>query len=337
MGKRKTHIILFISLILVILLLIIINILTGSVGISARDIPGILLKGDKSSVDGRIILDIRLPRIIEAIFLGGALALSGYMLQTFFLNPIAGPYILGISSGAKLLVAILMVCALKAGFAMNSLMLVVAAFLGSLIATGFVLIVSQRVRSMSILIVCGVMVGYICSAITELIVTFADDSNIVNLHNWSLGTFSAAGWSEAWIYIPIVAAGIIAAFLMSKTMEAYQFGEEYAGSLGINIYGFRILLIIVSSVLSATVTAFAGPVSFVGIAMPHVARNLFRSEKPLIIIPASFLLGSAFCLLCDLLARSIFSPTELSISTVTAVFGAPIVISMMIGRRNENV
>lgn len=337
MDRKKTQLILFISLILAILLLIVINILTGSVGISVRDIPDILLKGDRSSAEGRIILDIRLPRIIEALFLGGALALSGYMLQTFFLNPIAGPYILGISSGAKLLVAILMVWALRAGFAMNSLMLVAAAFIGSLIATGFVLTVSLRVRSMSILIVCGVMVGYICSAVTELIVAFADDSNIVNLHNWSLGTFSAAGWNEARIYIPIVAAGILAALFMSKTMEAYRFGEEYAESLGISIYGFRVLLIIVSSVLSATVTAFAGPVSFVGIAMPHVAGNLFRSEKPLIIIPASFLLGSAFCLFCDLLARSLFAPSELSISTVTAVFGAPIVISMMIGRRNENV
>ncbi|MBR4719353.1 MAG: iron ABC transporter permease [Lachnospiraceae bacterium] len=337
MNKNKRCIVLFICLILMMLLLMVINILSGSVGIGAKDIAGIMMRRDVSSVNGKILFDIRLPRIIEAIFLGGALALSGYLLQTFFLNPVAGPYILGISSGAKLFVAVLMVCALKAGFSMNSLMLVIAAFIGSLIATGFVLTVSIRVRSMSVLIVCGVMVGYICSAITEFIVTFADDTNIVNLHNWSLGTFSAAGWNDACIYIPIVVIGIAAAVLMSKTIEAYGFGENYAGSLGINIYGFRVLLIIVSSVLSATVTAFAGPVSFVGIAMPHVARHLFRSEKPLMIIPASFLLGSVFCLLCDLLARSMFSPTELSISTVTAVFGAPIVISMMIGRRSENV
>ncbi len=337
MSKNRRYAILYTILILTIILLVIINILSGSVGIGIKDILTILLNGDKSGVNGKIIFDIRLPRIIEAIFLGGALALSGYLLQTFFLNPIAGPYILGISSGAKLFVAILMVCALKVGFAMNSLMLVIAAFIGSLIATAFVLIVSVRVRSMSILIVCGVMVGYICSAITEFLVTFADDSNIVNLHNWSLGTFSSAGWSDASIYIPIVIVGILTAIFMSKTIEAYNFGETYAGSLGINIYGFRVALIVLSSVLSATVTAFAGPVSFVGIAMPHVARNIFKSDKPLIIIPASFLLGSVFCLLCDLLARSLFAPIELSISTVTAVFGAPIVISMMMGRRNENV
>ena len=337
MSKNRRNAILYTVLILTIIVLVFINIISGSIDVGFKDIVRILISGDKSDVSGKIIFDIRLPRIIEAIFLGGALALSGYLLQTFFLNPIAGPYILGISSGAKLFVAILMVWALNAGFAMNSIMMVISALIGSLIATGFVLCVSVRVRSMSILIVCGVMVGYICSAITEFLVTFADDSNIVNLHNWSLGTFSAAGWSESVIYIPIVIVGLIASIFMSKTIEAYMFGEAYAGSLGINIYGFRTSLIIVSSILSATVTAFAGPVSFVGIAMPHVARNLFKSEKPMVIIPASFLLGSAFCLLCDLLARSIFAPVELSISTVTAVFGAPIVISMMIGRRSENV
>lgn len=334
MDRKKRQTILFICLIIALLFLTLINILSGSAGIGVKDVLGILIRGDRSGVNGRIIFDIRLPRIVEAIFLGGALALSGYLLQTFFLNPIAGPYILGISSGAKLFVAVLMVCALESGFAMNSFMLVSAAFVGSLIATGFVLLVSVRVRSMSVLIVCGVMVGYICSAITEFLVTFADDTNIVNLHNWSLGTFSAAGWNDAYIYIPIVITGIVASVLMSKTVEAYNFGESYAASLGINIYGFRIALIVVSSVLSATVTAFAGPVSFVGIAMPHVARNLFKSEKPLIIIPASFLMGSAFCLLCDLLARSMFAPTELSISTVTAVFGAPIVISMMMREKH---
>ncbi|MCR5399831.1 MAG: iron ABC transporter permease [Lachnospiraceae bacterium] len=335
-NNRKRYAVLFAGLFVMILLLIFINIICGSVDLGLSELCNLFIKGDRNTVAGRIMFDIRLPRIVEAIFLGGALALSGYLLQTFFLNPIAGPYILGISSGAKLIVAILMVCALKAGFAMNSFMMVTAAFLGSLMATGFVLCVSVRVRSMSVLIVCGVMIGYICSAVTEFIVTFADDSNIVNLHNWSLGTFSAAGWSEAWIYIPVVVASVAASVFMSKTIEAYMFGENYAGSLGINIIGFRTALIIVSSVLSATVTAFAGPVSFVGIAMPHVARNIFKSEKPLIIIPASFLLGAAFCLLCDLLARSIFSPVELSISTVTAVFGAPIVISMMIGRRSDN-
>lgn len=333
MKNKTRYTVLFISLILVVILLMIINLKIGSVNVSVFDIIGSLFRDANDGINVKIIKYIRLPRIIEAMFLGGALALSGYLLQTFFLNPIAGPYILGISSGAKLVVAFLMVAALEGGFAMNSVMMVAAAFIGSLIVTGFVLGMSVRVRSMSILIVCGVMVSYICSAVTEFVVTFADDSNIVNLHNWSMGTFSSAGWQDAYVYIPVVLAGFIASLFLSKTIEAYMFGENYAGSLGINIRMFRLALIIISSILSATVTAFAGPVSFIGIAMPHVARHLFRSERPIVIIPASFLLGAAFCLFCDLLARCIFSPVELSISAVTAVFGAPIVISMMLEKR----
>ncbi len=327
--KKKTS--LYISLIVVLILLVLVSMIWGSVKIELKEVLRILLTRDNTTTAGKIILEIRLPRVVEALTLGGALALSGFLLQTFFQNPIAGPYILGISSGAKLLVAILMVSALRAGFIMKSWMMIVAAFLGSLMATFFVLLVSGKVRSMSVLVVCGVMVGYVCSAVTELIVAFADDYNIVNLHNWSLGTFSSAAGSDAIYYVPITIIGIVFSLLMSKTMEAYMYGENYAVTLGVNVRIFRALLIVLSSVLSATVTAFAGPVSFVGIAMPHVARILFGSDRPKDIIPASFLLGAGFCLFSDLLARSLFSPTELSISTVTAVFGAPIVISMMLG------
>lgn len=332
----KKNTMLYMSLIVLVAVLIVVNICQGSVNVSLSDILTILKTGDNESTMGKIIMQIRLPRMVEAAFLGGALALSGYLLQAFFQNPIAGPYILGISSGAKLLVAILMVFSLNMGFVMKSWMMIVVAFIGSLIATGFVLLVSFRVRSMSILVVCGVMVGYICSAITELLVTFADDSNIVNLHNWSQGTFSAASWNNACYYIPIVLICLIMSVFMSKSIEAYMFGETYAGTLGIDIKRFRFTLIVVSSILSATVTAFAGPISFVGIAMPHIARIIFKSEKPKIIIPAACLLGVIFALLSDLIARSIFSPTELSISTVTAIFGAPIVISMMVRSRRES-
>ena len=291
----KRRAICFVLLGLLILTLIVVNICVGSVSIEPGEIWNIIKNGDHESVAGRILLDIRLPRVVETMFLGGGLALSGYLLQSFFSNPIAGPYILGISSGAKLVVALLMVASMNAGFVMSSWMMVIAAFVGSLMATGLVIGASAKVRSMSILIVCGVMIGYICSAVTELVVAFADDSNIVNLHNWSQGTFSAAAREDAYYYIPIVTACLVASLMLGKAIEAYGFGENYAITVGIRVKRFRILLILVSSVLSATVTAFAGPVSFVGIAMPHVARTLFRSTKPRVVIPASFLLGSGFC------------------------------------------
>ena len=197
---------------------------------------------------------------------------------------------------------------------------------------GFVLAVSKKLPQMSMLVVSGIMIGYICSAATDFIVTFADDSNIVNLHNWSMGSFSGISIDGVKICLLVTAAAFFCSMLLSKAMGAYQLGEVYARNMGVNIKRFRIELILLSSILSATVTAFAGPVSFVGIAVPHMIKQLFKTAKPIVVIPGCFLGGAVFCLFSDLLARTLFSPTELSISSVTAVFGAPVVIAMMIKR-----
>ena len=186
---------------------------------------------------------------------------------------------------------------------------------------------------MAVLIVCGVMIGYVCSSVTELLVAFADDSNIVNLHNWSMGSFASASWSDVRITVPIIVVGIMMAILLSKGMSVYMFGEGYAQSVGMNVRVFRVLLIVASCILSATVTAFAGPISFVGIAVPHVIRTVTKSNNVKVMVTASFLGGAVFCLLCDFIARSMFAPMELSISTITAVFGAPIVVLMLLKRK----
>ena len=188
---------------------------------------------------------------------------------------------------------------------------------------------------MAALLVGGIMIGYICSAITDFVVTFADDSDIVNLHGWSQGSFSGMSWSNVQVAAVVVGIAFVCTFLLSKPVSAYQLGEAYAQSMGVNIQVFRVVLILLSSVLSACVTAFAGPVSFVGIAVPHLVKSLFQTAKPILMIPACFLGGASFCLFCDLLARTLFAPTELSISTVTAVFGAPVVIYIMIHRKKE--
>ena len=315
------------------LLLILMNILMGSSSMTMGDAVSILFSHDTASKYGKIIWDIRMPRILAAALLGGALSVSGFLLQTFFANPIAGPYILGISSGAKLVVACTMVFALTHGMMVHSVVMILAAFAGSLAVTGVILLISDKVRSMSVLIVCGVMVGYICSAVTEFLVTFADDSNIVNLHNWSMGSFSAVSWDNIRVITVVVVISVISAFMLSKPMSAFQMGEQYARSVGVDIKAFRVGLIVLSSVLSATVTAFAGPVSFVGIAVPHIIRSVTTTSKPIVMVPQCFLGGAVFCLFCDLLARNLFAPTEISISTMTAVFGAPVVIMMLIRRK----
>ena len=315
------------------LLLILMNMLIGSSSMTMGDALRILFSHDTASKYGKIIWDIRMPRILAAALLGGALSVSGFLLQTFFANPIAGPYILGISSGAKLVVACTMVFALTHGMMVHSVVMIIAAFAGSIAVTGVILLISDKVRSMSILIVCGVMVGYICSAVTEFLVTFADDSNIVNLHNWSMGSFSAVSWDNIRVITVVVVISVISAFMLSKPMSAFQMGEQYARSVGVDIKAFRISLITLSSVLSATVTAFAGPISFVGIAVPHIIRSVTTTSKPIVMIPQCFLGGAVFCLFCDLLARNLFAPTEISISTMTAVFGAPVVIMILIRRK----
>jgi iron complex transport system permease protein len=274
---------------------------------------------------------------MAAMILGGALALAGYLLQTFFHNPIAGPFVLGISSGAKMVVALVMVFLMGQAIRVSSVTLIAAAFLGAMISMGFVLLMSRKVNNMSMLVVSGVMIGYICSAVTELVVTFANDAEIVNLHNWSRGSFSGMTWDNVIVMAVVITVTFVIVFFMVKPLSAYQLGESYAQNMGVNIRVLRVALVILSSIMSACIVAFAGPISFVGVAVPHLVKSLLGSTKPILMIPACFLGGSVFCLFCDLLARTMFAPTELSISTVTAVFGAPVVLVVMIRRSREKV
>ncbi|MGN0168399.1 MAG: FecCD family ABC transporter permease [Acetatifactor sp.] len=313
----------------------VLNICIGSVKIALPDIISNLTGQKVSGTAARILRDIRLPRTTAVLILGGALALAGYLLQTFFHNPIAGPFVLGISSGAKMVVALAMIFLMGRSIRVTSAAMILAAFIGAMMSMGFVLLLSRRVKGMSMLVVSGVMIGYICSAITELVVTFADDADIVNLHNWSQGSFSGMTWENVKVMTVVVAITFIAVFLLSKPLSAYQLGEAYAQNMGVDIRLLRVWLVILSSILSACVVAFAGPISFVGIATPHLVKKLLGTEKPILMIPACFLGGSVFCLFCDLLARIMLAPTELCISTVTAIFGAPVVLWIMAKHKKE--
>ena len=334
MIKKRTAV-MFIILTAVMILTLFMNLFTGSADISFSDFMAALSGKENSASD--ILLKIRVPRVLAALLLGGALALSGYLLQTFFHNPIAGPFVLGVSSGAKLIVAVTMIFSAGIFGSLSSAAMIVSAFVGSMISLGFVLIVSRKVKQMSMLVVCGVMTGYICSAVTDFLVTFADDTNIVNLHDWSMGTFSGTSMENIKLIFLFVLVSFIGSFLLSKPISAYMLGESYAKNMGVDIKLLRAMLIVLSGLLSAAVTAFAGPVSFVGIAVPHIIRGLFRTSKPLVMIPACFMGGSIFCMLCDMIARTVFAPTELSISTVTAIFGAPVVIIIMLNRKRGEI
>lgn len=334
--KSNRYFLAFVILGLLTLVFLALNVCIGSVNIPFSQVLHILGGRGTDEVFTDIVLEIRFPRALAAAILGGALALSGYLLQTFFHNPIASPFTLGISSGAKLVVSLVMVFFLGKAIHVSSMAMILAAFLGAMISMGFVLLIARVLDQMSMLIVSGVMIGYICSAITDFVVTFAEDADIVNLHNWSKGSFSGIGWENVAMMAVVVFAASFCVFLLSKPISAYQMGEAYAQNMGLNVRLFRSLLVFLSSVLSACVTAFAGPVSFVGIAVPHLVKSLFGTAKPILMVPACFLGGAVFCLFCDLLARVVFAPTELSISTVTAVFGAPVVIFILIRRKKGN-
>lgn len=317
------------------LLFVCLGVAAGSTSVPPGDLIRILTGRGGEDTAAVILTKIRLPRTLAALLLGGALALAGYMLQTFFHNPIAGPFVLGISSGARLMVAAALIAAARGMIRLNSALLAGAAFLGALLAMTVVLLMSAKIPGMSLLIVGGVMIGYICTALTDILVHFADDADIVNLRDWTVGSFSGMKRESLAVCAWIVLLAAAMSFLLSKPIGAYQLGESYARDMGVNIRAVRAAMILLSSLLAGCVAAFAGPVSFVGIAVPFLVKRLLGTAKPVFMIPACFLGGGVFCILSDILARTVVSPGELGISTVTAVLGAPVVLFIMLGRRGN--
>ena len=334
-GRTARVACVFASLAALLVIALVANLCVGTVNVPVGQIVPILMGRGAGETAYQVIWNIRLPRLCAAAILGGALGLAGLLLQTLFANPIAGPYTLGISSGAKLAVAVVMVLILGDTQAMSSWMSLGAAFCGSLGAMAAVLAVSRRVRSASTLVIVGVMIGYVCSAATDVLITFASDANIANLRNWSLGSFSGVNTRQVALMAAVVLVASLATFALSKPLGAYQLGESYAESMGVNVRSFRRTVIVIASVLASCVTAFAGPISFVGVAVPHVARRLLGTSRPQLVVPATFLTGSVVCLGCDLIARMLFSPIEMPVSTLTAIVCAPVVIWVLLDRRGR--
>lgn len=321
--------------------IIILTVLTGFLSLAAGSVkytlPEIIsaLSADDKSTAYVVIMSIRFPRFLTALLLGGALSLSGMLMQCYFANPIAGPFVLGVSSGARLTVALLSMTAISLGFSPHPFYMIFSAFMGAMLSLFCVLLIGRKAENGGTLIIAGVMIGYICQAVTEFVTTFADDQGIASLHAWSKGSFAGSDMRTVRITAPMVLICAIAVFMLSKPLGAYLLGESYAKSAGVDVKLFRTALILLSGLLAAVVTAFAGPVSFVGVAVPHIAKRLLGTEKPIILIPAVFLCGGLFCSLCDLAARTAFAPVELGISSVTAVFGAPVVIWVMLRRKTK--
>lgn len=265
---------------------------------------------------------------------GAAIAVSGLLLQIFFKNPIVDSYVLGVSSGSTLFVALFMLGGITLGLQkMSPYYIFIGAFAGAIAVTLIVLAFAYVVRNAVTLLVIGLMIGYLCSAATGLLMTFAGREKVKGFVMWTMGSFAGFTWQSVRILVLIGIPFMLLAFIISKPLNAFLLGEDYARSMGVNIRMFRIIIVTVSSVLTAAVTAYAGPVAFIGMSVPHMARLSLGTSDNRVLVPAVILLGGIVTGLCDLAARSLFAPVELAISTVTSFFGVPVVIYLLLRRK----
>lgn len=325
----------FLAFVSLLHLIFFLSIALGSVSVTLGEVARILLEGPGGKgVNTDVIWEIRFPRALGAIFGGASLATSGLLLQVFFRNPIVEPYVLGVSSGATLMVAVTVLTGLSLGMIRFSpLFLSVAALIGALGVMLLVIILAARVQNVITLLVTGLMMGYLCSAITTILLALAEKERLHGFVLWTLGSFSGFTWQQVYLLVMVAVPLLAFSFFLGKPLNAFLLGENYARSMGVNIKALRVAIVVLASSLTATVTAFAGPVAFIGLAVPHLARLLLGSSDNRILLPAVVLLGAIVTSLCDLLARSILSPVELPVSALTSFFGAPLVVSLLLKRR----
>ncbi|URZ07332.1 FecCD family ABC transporter permease [Clostridium felsineum] len=334
--KRNTkNLVILLLLFIIFFLTFIFSISMGSLKISFNEVIKILFKTSSfKSGNYQIVWNIRFPRAVGALIGGSALSVSGLLLQVLFKNPIVEPYVLGISSGATLFVALVMLSGISFGFNAASPFLVFsAALIGSILIMLIVILFANKVKNVVTLLVIGIMVGYICSAVTNVLSAFADKQQLQFFTMWTLGSFSGFTLKNIYLLFFIGVPTLLASFLIIKPLNAFLLGEAYAKSLGIKIQSFRTIVIIISSILSAIVTAFAGPIAFIGLAVPHITRLIFKSSNNMFLIPGTILMGGIITSLCDVISRTVLAPTELPISAVTSFIGAPIVIFLILRRR----
>jgi len=338
--ERQTAPILLISIgiFAVGLLLFVMNLCFGSVSIPMNEIWAAVFGGDTSTYR-TIILDYRLPQAITALLAGIGLSVSGLLMQTLFRNPLADPSLLGISSGSSLGVALVVLLGTATGLSVSTLALwstfgvTVAAFLGAFAVLLLILALSSRLRSMVSLVLVGIMIAYIASSVTDILKFFSQKEGLHSFVIWGLGSFSNVSKAQLPFFAATVIIGVVASFLLFKTLNLLLLGERYAENLGVNIKRSSMLIILVSGFMTAIITAFCGPIAFLGLAVPHIARFLFRSSDHRLLIPATAFLGMDLALFCNLIARLPSFEGNLPINSVTALIGAPIVLWVIFHRQ----
>lgn len=279
--------------------------------------------GEMSEIDGRILHDIRLPKAVTAILAGAGLSVAGLIMQTLFRNPLAGPYTLGVSSGASLGVALLTMLG-AFSIQLSAISLPIAACIGATLVLLLVLAVSKRVKSNVSLLIVGIMFGAIAGALVTLLQQFANPDALKLFIVWTMGSLSSVGWTDMQLLVPILMAGTVFVLLSLKPLNGLLLGEDYARGLGIHIGRTRLFIVLATGLLAGGITAFCGPIAFIGVAVPHIARGIFKTSNHRVTIPASALIGACLLLVCDVICSLFVHP--LPIMTVSALFGAPVII-----------
>lgn len=340
MTSKKTRVIalLLVGIALTVCVFIL-NIVLGSVEITLTEVFDSFFNPENVSKSHlSIITKIRLPRTLAALAGGACLAASGVLLQIFFSNPIVEPYILGISSGSNLFLAIVILGGYTFGFtSISSLGMFIGSFIGAMVVMVLVIFASQKVKSITTLLIIGMMFGYVCSAVTSVLTILADNERLANFTIHTMGSFAGFTWDNVGLLYIIALPFLFGSFFMSKPLNAMLLGENYAQSMGISIKGFRFAMVLVSSVLTAVVTAFAGSISFVGLAVPHIVRIIFKTSDNRVVIPAACIYGAVMSGVCDMGARLIMSPSELPLGAITALIGAPIVVYLLVRKKGGEI
>jgi iron complex transport system permease protein len=329
----------FILLSVFLMVLFVLNISLGSVAIPFKDILDTLIGNTAAKESWQtIILHFRLPKAITAILVGSGLSVAGLLMQTLFRNPLAGPFVLGISSGASLGVALLILGSSLFGsfFFANSISnwsLPVASSLGAFLVLSAVIIAANKVRNTMSILIIGLMFGSLTSAIISVLAYFSEAQQIQQFLFWSFGSLGNLSWNELLIFIVIYSIGMLATLAIIKPLNSLLLGENYAKSLGINVKKNRNIILLITSILTGVITAFAGPIAFIGLAVPHIARMIFTTSNHKTLIPAVVILGGIIMLICDAIAQLPTSEFTLPINAITSLFGAPIVIWLLVRKK----
>ncbi len=339
MAEKKTYHISFIIISAILIVCFLINISLGSVSIPLKDIFSSLIGNPTEQETWQnIIQNYRLPKALTAIIVGSGLGISGLLMQTLFRNPLAGPFVLGISSGASLGVALVILGSGLFGGVLASLFIskwgiVIAASLGSFLVLLAVLAVSLKVRDTMAILIIGLMFASITAAIVSVLSYFGSAEQLQQYIFWGFGSLGNLSWDDVIILLIIYSVGILMAITSIKSLNTLLLGENYAKSLGLNIKQSRFVIIIATSLLAGTITAFTGPIAFIGLAIPHITRQVFNTSNHKVLLPAVFLFGAIVMLICDSISQLPNSDFTLPINAITSLVGAPVVIWLLVRKR----